>query len=59
VANNESSEVLDIIKLGRRVKKDSQAVKCQQLLTIRYSRPGEVSCAAIFVRDENLMTMCE
>jgi len=41
VANNESSEVVDIIKPGRRVKiKRLQAVICQKRLTIRYSRAG-------------------
>jgi len=41
-ANNESSEVFDIIKPGRRVKlKRSQAVNVHKLLTIRYLLPGQ------------------
>jgi len=42
---DESLEVFDIIKPGRRVKiKRSQAVKCQKLLTIRYSPPPLPHC---------------
>jgi len=46
--NNESSEVVGIIKPGRRVKlNSSQAVNVHKLLTIRYLRPRAITLNCI------------
>jgi len=49
--NNESSEVFDIIRPRRKVQnKRLQAVKCQQLLTICFSRAGGRELLVLWLR---------